>query len=75
MLFTKLKRVAAAFLAAGWLTGAVFSGCTTLVRLPTGQIDVSEDGVSIDFPGALVTVSHEQIVVDLLGLEVEFDID
>lgn len=75
MLFTRLKRVAAACLAAGWLTGAVFSGCTTFVRLPTGRIDVSEDGVFIDFPGALVTVTHEQIVVDLLGLEVEFDND
>jgi len=72
---TAWKRIAAATIAAGWITGTAFSGCTALVRVPTGQLDVSDEGVFIDFPGALVSVTHQRITIDLLGIEVELNSD
>lgn len=75
MRFTRLKRVATGSVAAAFITGTTLSGCSTLLRMPDATLAVSRHGVSIDFPGALVTVSHEQIVIDLFGLELEFDND
>jgi len=72
---TRWRRIVAAAMVAAWITGTAFSGCAAVVRVPTGQLDVSNEGILIDFPGALVSVTHQRLTLDLFGIEVELNND
>jgi hypothetical protein len=56
--------------ATGSLGGFLFAGCTTLVNLPGGHVDVSESGVLVEFRGASVSVEEGRVIVEMAGLAV-----
>jgi hypothetical protein len=72
---TRLKKITAAITAASCIAGISFSGCAAVLRVPTGELDVSDEGILIDFPGALVSVTHQRLTLDLVGIEVELKND
>ena len=56
---------------AGFLGAALFSGCTALVRVPGGNIDVSDEGVFIDLLGATVSVTDDRVLINVPCVEVD----
>lgn len=59
----------------GCALAASYSGCTALVELPTGTIDVSRGGVIVDFPGVDIDVTRDDVYVNAPGVYVEIHND
>ena len=64
-------RKAGRLVTAALVGGMLFSGCTTLVKIPGGNVDVSDDGVFVDFLGLSISVTDDHVLVNLPGIDVE----
>lgn len=53
------------------LGGAVPMGCTALVRLPGGLVEVSDAGVFVNFLGASVSVTEALVEIGLPGVKID----
>ncbi len=70
-----MKRMMAASMALTTLGGVLFSSCTATIDLPSGIVDVSDDGVVVQLPGLNVDVSDDGVSVELPGLDVDVSDD
>ena len=66
-----LRRITAGVLCMMTAGGMLFESCTATVDLPSGVIDVSEDGVIVRLPGVSVDVTDDGIVVDVPCVNVD----
>ncbi|UCE61035.1 MAG: hypothetical protein JSU63_04645 [Phycisphaerales bacterium] len=71
MACNRCPRVVGGFILAACLGGAAFSGCTALVDIPGGSINVSDERVYVNFPGLFVDVTDDHIYVDMPGVGVD----
>ncbi len=65
------RRLTASVLSAFLTGGTLFHGCTAVVRVPGVNVDVNDQGVFVDLLGGWVSVTDDEVHVDLPGILVD----
>ncbi len=71
MACNRCPRVVGRFLLAACLGGTAFSGCSGLVDMAGGTINLSDERIYVNFPGLFVDVTDDHVFVDIPGIEVD----